>query len=753
MNARIEKRIDYVKNMTNDAYFYERMTLLEQAYTLYQDEETGRRYADAFYYVLKHMALLILDDELIVGGVKEIIPTAEQQALYDKVISRPGNQNDMQWGNSFDSLLLQKSEEWVERYAPEWFVSYGHHTESWPLLLQKGFGGIRAFMQERLEHDDLNADQRVFYENGVIICNAYECYAARYAALARTLAQSAPTEQRRAELQQIAENLDRVPMQPARTFYEALQAVWLVQMINSNVCGARDYAFGRMDQYLLPYYEADLAAGRLDHDRALELIESFYVKINEIIGYCVYNYHPKRSLCNHSLQYIYISGTDDAGHDATNALSYLFLEACAEVRMQQPTLYIHYHEQINRDFLHKAVAVTREGRGDPCYYNDAKIVEALINTDVVTPEDARHFTHYGCNNINLDSQEDEIREIWNIMPKFVELALNGGHDMLTGRLLTYESKPAEEITSYDELFGIVQSHLEFALEASKKITARSDATVRKNKTFSAESLLLPDCLAQGIDMTRMTRYKHCNVHCAGIATCGDSLYAIDRLVFRENRMSLAALRDILRADWAGHEALRSEILTQFPKFGNDLDEVDCYAVRFGEMFCHVVKAHSPIQEDNGITRMLIPTFYSLDHATPMGRLTAASADGRHAGEPISENQSPVYGVMRNGPTAALNSVAKLPFRYTPGGGLNVKMQKELLAGDGGVDVLQGLLEGYFRQGGLHMQIMVNDQKVLEDARLHPEKYRDLLVRVTGYSAYFVTLSPDEQDEIVRRSSL
>lgn len=233
--------------------------------------------------------------------------------------------------------------------------------------------------------------------------------------------------------------------------------------------------------------------------------------------------------------------------------------------MQQPTLYIHYHEQINRDFLHKAVAVTREGRGDPCYYNDAKVVEALINTDVVTPEDARHFTHYGCNNINLDSQEDEIREIWNIMPKFVELALNGGHDMLTGRLLTYESKPAEEITSYDELFGIVQSHLEFALEASKKITARSDATVRKNKTFSAESLLLPDCLAQGIDMTRMTRYKHCNVHCAGIATCGDSLYAIDRLVFRENRMSLAALRDILRADWAGHEALRSEILTQFPQ--------------------------------------------------------------------------------------------------------------------------------------------------------------------------------------------
>lgn len=300
------------------------------------------------------------------------------------------------WGVQ-KSLLLQKAKNGLSDTPPEWFSSYGHHTVSWPMLLQRGFGGIRTSMQDRLVQDELSIEQLAFYQNGIIVCNAYECYATRYATLARELAQTAVSETRRSELLQMAENLDHVPMQPARTFHEALQAIWLVQLVHSNVCGARDYAFGRMDQHLLPYYEADITAGRLNHGSVLELIESFFVKINEIIGYCVYNHHPKRSLCNHSLQYIYISGTDDAGNDATNALSYLFLEACSEIQMQQPTLYIHYHDHIDRVFLRKAIAVTREGRGDPCYYNDAKVIEALINTDVITSEDARHFTHYGCN--------------------------------------------------------------------------------------------------------------------------------------------------------------------------------------------------------------------------------------------------------------------------------------------------------------------------------------------------------------------
>lgn len=753
MNRRIQKRLKSLKEMTNEAYFYERMTLLEEAYKLYGKEECGRRYAHAFAYVLKYMSIFILDDELIAGGVKEIIPTAAQQAFYDMVIARPGNQNDMQWGNSFESLQLQKSEEWVERYAPEWFASYGHHTVSFPMLLKKGFGGIRDFMEERLCDSGIQEEQRTFYQNGKIICDAYECYARRYAQLAQKMAEHEQNETRKQELLQIAMNFERVPMNPAMTFYEALQSIWLVQMIHSNVCGARDYAFGRIDQYLYPYYKADLEAGRLDKEGALELIESFYIKINEIIGYCVYDYHPKRSLCNHSLQYIYLSGTDDDGNDVTNELSWLFLKASEELMLQQPTIYIHYHRNMDRKFLREAVAVTMQGRGDPAYYNDQKVIEALVSTDVVELKDARRFTHYGCNNINLDSQEDEIREIWNIMPKFIELAINGGRDMLTEKVLTFESKPAEQISDFEEFVQIVMEHFEFALEHSKKITAKSDAILRQNKTFSVESLLLPDCLENGKDMTRMTRYKHCNVHFAGIATCGDSLYAIDRLVFREKRFGLEGLRNILKFNWEGHEQLRKEIEFNFPKFGNDIDEVDRYAVEIGERFCEAVKKHSPIEEDEEIVRILIPTFYSLDHATPMGRLTAASADGRRCGEPISENQSPVYGVMKNGPTAALNSVAKLPFRYTPGGGLNIKIQKGLLSGDNGVDILQGLLEGYFAQGGLHMQIMVNDQKVLEQAKEYPERFRDLLVRVTGYSAYFVTLSPDMQDEIIERSSL
>lgn len=753
MTERIERRLSSLKAMSNCAFFYERMTLLEKARELYRDERAGRRYAHAFAYCLENMSVDILDDELIAGSVREIVPSDEEMALYYEVIERPGNKNDMQWGFSFESLGLQVSEEWVDRYAPEWFASYGHHTVAFPVMLEKGFNGIRAFIEERLASAGLTAEQRDFYENGLITCGAYARLAERYAARARELAEVARDSRRKAELLRIAENFDHVPMEPPRSFYEALQSVWLVQLVHSNICGARDYAFGRMDQYLYPFYKADIESGRLSEQNALELIESFFIKINEIIGYCVYNYQPKRSLCNHSLQYIYLSGCDDEGRDATNELSYLFLTASEELKLQQPTLYVHYYDGIDRDFLHRAVEVTRQGRGDPAYYNDPKVIEALVNTGVVTPEDAKHFTHYGCNNINLNAQEDEIREVWNITPKFVELALNSGRDMLTGKLLTFESKDADEIESFDELMDIIQDHLAFALEKSKKITAQADQNCRRNKEFSVESLLLPDCLEQGADMTRMTRYKHCNVHCAGVATSGDSLYAIDRLVFIERRLTLGELRDILQNNWAGAERLRAEIKNKFPKFGNDVDEVDRYAVRFGELFCRTVYELSPIVEDEGITRMLVPAFYSLDHATPMGRLTAASADGRGAGEPISENQSPTYGVMHSGPTAALNSVAKLPFRYTPGGGLNVKLQRDTLAGDKGVDTLESLIDGYFSQGGLHMQVMVSDQKTLEQAKLHPEQYRDLLVRVTGYSAYFVTLSPDEQDEIINRSAL
>lgn len=751
MTDRILKLRDRLYNENNDAFFYERMPLLEQAYAIWKNEQTGRRYAYAFAYLLDHITLVLQDGELLVGTPLEIVPTEQQEEEYQRVISKPGNQFDMQGYFGFESLGLLQSSEWVERYAPEWFFSYGHHKYSIESVLSKGFAGIRTFISARLTQDTLTQEQRDFYENGIIICDGIRRFADRMVKFLLQKANAESDARRKIEILQMAENFRHVPMQPAQSFYEAVQTVWILQFINHNICGARDYAFGRMDQYLYPYFKSDLDSGKLTKEIALELIENLFIKMNEAIGYCVWFYKPKRTLANHSVQYVYISGQKDNGEDATNALSWIILEAVGELKIQQPSLYIHYHDNINPEFLHRAAEILKNGRCEPAFYNDSVVVNALTRAGI--PEkDAKKFTHYGCCNINLDSMEDEIREIWNIMPKFLELAINNGHDLLTGQLLTAEISPLNTLRSIDDVYKAMMAHYSIALDLALAKIALGDEICREKKSFSFESLMLPDCLEQGIDMTRYTKYKHCNVHASGIATAGDSLYAIDRLVFKEKQLTLQQMVQILKNNWDGHIHLHQQVKNKFPKFGNDDDTVDQYAVRLANEFVKETREHSPIKgELENYLRILLPTFYSLELATDMGRVTAASADGRMSGETISENQSPTYGAAMKGPTAMLSSIAKLPLSETAGGGLNFSISRHLLSGDKGADILAQLIRGYFADGGLHMQIMVTDEKILEEAQKNPDKYRNLLVRVTGFSAYFVTLSPDVQTEIINRT--
>ena len=747
MTDRVKKRLKALHEMKNEAFFYERMTLLEEAYRQYGDESPGRRYAHAFAYLLEHMTVVLYPGEILAGAVKEIIPNEQEECVFSALVSRPGNRNRFEWAFSFDSLRIKEDDPCGIKYNPEWFTSNGHLTPHYESLLKKGIGGIREEIQEKLK-GALSQSQRDFYENGIICCDAVEKYAQRVAAHARLRAAQSAGSSEEEDYRTVAAVLERVPMQPANSFHEALQSIWLIHMILSNVCGARDYAFGPMGRYLFPYYQTDRERGVLTDARALELIESFFIKINEIIGYCVYNYNPKRSLCNHSVQYVYVSGHDDAGKDVTNPLSYLLLKAHEELKLQQPTLYIHYNEDIDPQFLCRAVEVVKQGRGDPAFYNDRVVIHAL-ETLGIPHEDAVHFSHFGCNNISLAGMEDEVREIWNNLPKFLELALNGGRCMQRGELLTFEAPT--EFHSIDEVCDALFAHYRYTLERALDTVRYVDRRVCEEKEFSFESLFTPFCLAHGVDLTRGTKYKHCNVHASGLSTTGDSLYALDRLVFQEKRYTLKEFCDILKNNWEGYETLRLEIKRKFPKYGNDDDVCDAYTVRLAKRFSEETLRYSPMK-GAPMDRLLFPVYFSLDFSGPMGKCVSASADGRKSGEVISENQSPTYGTERGGPTAMLRSVSKLPFQYTPGGCLNVKLQSTFVQGEKGTQTLMDLIMGYFKDGGLHMQIMVTDKKVLEDAVVHPERHRDLLVRITGYSAYFVALSPHEQQQIINRTA-
>lgn len=750
MTDRIQKLLDVLMAEKEEAFFYERTPLLEEAYKKWECEETGRRYALAFVYLLENITLVLKKDELLAGTPEEIIPNEEQEAEYQRLLRNPKNQFDMQGYFGFESLGLLISKEWVERYAPEWFFCYGHHKYSIESILEKGFSGVRSFIRGRLNEEGLTEEQRAFYENGWIICDGIEAFSKRMHLFLMEKAESCTDGKRKKEILLMADNFTQIPMNPPKTFYQAVQAVWILQFINTNICGARDYAFGSMDQYLYPYYSRDIAEGILTKEFALELIENLFIKMNETIGTSVWFNHPKRVLANHSVQYVYVGGSDKEGNDLTNELSWIMLEAHRELKLHQPSLHVHYHENIDQKFLRRCAQVLKTGRCEPALYNDSTVIKALVKNGV-KEEDAEKYTHFGCCNVNLDSMEDEIREVWNIMPKFVEIAINNGRDLLTDKLLTEEFTPIESLTDMDKVYEAVMKHFSYALDKALQKVAEGDRICREHKTFSFESLMLPDCLEKGRDMTRYTKYKHCNIHASGIATAGDSLYTIDRLVFQEHRMSLTELRDILKNNWEGHEALRQEVLHVFPKFGNDDDSVDEYSVRLANDFIQITRQQSPIKyEPEGYKRMLFPTIYTLQKATDMGRVTAATADGRLAGEPISENQSPTYGAPGKGPTAILNSIAKLPLEDTPGGGFNFTLQKQFLNGADGADILAQLLKGFFAKKGLHTQVMVTDEKELEEAVSCPEKHRNLVVRVTGFSAYFVVLTPDVQQEVINR---
>ncbi len=521
---------------------------------------------------------------------------------------------------------------------------------------------------------------------------------------------------------------------------------------HSAVVGPRGQfqAFGERRAFHDQRVVSDHAHGirQAGEDERLELLECFFIKLNEIIGRGAESYKPKRILSVNSLQYLIIGGQDENGGDVSNDLSLTILEAVGELGLKQPTVVLRVHETLNPKLFAAACRVAQKGNGYPSFFNDKVVVKAF-RYNGVSDVDSVNYVHYGCNNANIPGKEDELREAWHSLPKYLELALNDGHCMLTGKKLGAATIGVAHMQSFEDLFNAFQLQIRSGVWAAADRIRENDRIWQENKPFSFESLFIDDCIERGLDLTaKGSVYRHMNNHAVGLATAANALFAIRKLVFDDRRMSLEQLRQVLQANFEGYEALHEEIVRQFPKFGNDLESVDAIAERVANIFVREVFV-VPLQISGG--RALWPTFYSLWHHRELGKYTAATADGRLSGTPISENQSPVYDTERFGVTATLSSVARLPFACTPGGGLNVKLQAALVKGEKGAGILQGLISGYFQQGGMQIQMNLLDRATLMDAKAHPESHRNLLVRVVGYSSYFVTLSPEQQDEIIART--
>jgi len=611
-------------------------------------------------------------------------------------VSVPVNANDIILGR----VVEEKPDDDME--APcSVLMSTGHMSFQYEKLLRIGLKGI---LREITENARKLGDEKskIFADNANIVVHAVKGYAQRYAMAA---AQCGKT--------QAGQALNRVPYEPADDLYEALQSIWLVHMIASCYVGERDYAFGRLDEALLPFIQKALDDGIIKED-IVKLLAGFFIKSNEICGRATYNYNCKPVPCQSSKQYVNVGGSHPS------VASELILEAGLRNNMAQPTFVVLLDIDADEAFTRRTFEVMAELKDKMMIYNYPLIVQCLLKKGIPKAL-ADDLAFSACCTLDLHYHTYRREFYSDTIPVFCN---------------TLDQNHFESIDSLLDAYTVnLQNHIQEYVNHKTTIAPETCT-----KWFVFDCLLLGNCAERcRYPGDGGTEYMLLNIFLPGIATLGDSLYALDYFVFKNHRYSYKDYTDIVKKDFNGQQSLLRE-LKRMDKFGND-SVADHYAERIGNAMLDAVD-RLELPENT----FAVGGFYSLDKDNH-GRDIPATPDGRLAGSRYSENQSPVYGADKQGVTALLNSLAQLPFNRAPTGGLNVTFGRPIPP-----DVLQALFETYFDMGGLHIGITVMDRAMLEDALVRPERYKTLTVRLYGFSEYYINLPLWQQQAILNRTA-
>jgi formate C-acetyltransferase len=620
------------------------------------------------------------------------------------------------------------------------------------ILFTKGINGLKAEAEAHLERldaenagDSSGAD---FYRAAVIICEGVLLYAGRVAAHARQLAAAEQNPARREELLAIAEVNTRVPANPPATFHEALQAVWTIQslfLLEENQCST---SLGRFDQYVYPCYEAGIRNGTLTREQAFELTGCFIIKCSEMIWYTpgataryFAGYMPFINMC--------VGGQKREGGDATNDLTLLLMDAVRSVGVYQPSLACRIHNQSPQEYLEKIADVVRAGTGMPaCHFDDAHI--RMMLRKGFDFDDARDYCLMGC----VEPQKSGRIHQWTAggftqWPVAVELVFNRGVLRSYGRRVAPDTGDPARFTSYAQFEAAVKTQLDYIMEMTARGTVINQKLVRDLMPTPYMSLFVDGCMQTGKDVTAggAVLYEGPGTIFAGLGTYADSMAAVRRLVFDEARYTMAEMKQALDADWAGFEQMRRDCRNA-PKYGNDDEYADGIA---RDIIDYTEKT---INGFKTLYARLIHGTLSQSFNTPLGEMVGATPDGRAAGAPLSDGMSPSQGADRKGPTAIIKSVGRLNVEsMSLGMAHNFKLVHGCLETQEGRAGLVSLLKTASVLGNGQMQFNYVDDNMLRDAQRHPEQYRDLMVRVAGYSAFFVELCKEVQDEIISRTAL
>ncbi|MDR1948839.1 MAG: glycyl radical protein [Spirochaetaceae bacterium] len=635
-----------------------------------------------------------------------------------------------------------------------------HVAVNYRRMLQRGLRECKERAEEKLAALDLtdyrNLARSYFYRAVIIVAEATAAFAKRYADLAAEMAGGEGNPRRREQLLEMSRVLARVPWEPAETFYEAVQSLWLVHLCLQIESNGHSLSYGRMDQYLYPYYAADLAGGRITEEGACELLTNLWLKtftINKIRSWS----HTRFSAGSPLYQNVTIAGQTTEGKDAVNPLSYLILRSVAQTRLPQPNLTVRYHRGLDDRFMEECIEVVRLGFGMPAFNSDEIIIPSFINKGV-KPEDAYDYSAIGCVEVAVPGKWGYRCTGMSFLnfPKSLLIALNDGTDPVSGVRLCPGVGHFRDMNSFDQVKQAWDRTIREFTRQCVIIDSVADTVLERDTADILCSALCDDCIERGLNLKEGGAvYDFISDLQVGIANLADSLAAIKKCVFEDRSVSAAALWQALEANFEGpeNEAVR-RLLLEAPKYGNDDDYVDSLVREAYDVYIDEMKKYHNTRYGRGpIGGAYYAGTSSISANVPQGAGTPATPDGRRAGEPLAEGCSPSHGMDRNGPTAVFKTVSKLPIEEITGGVLlNQKLSPQMLENEADRQKLISLLRAFFnRLGGFHVQFNVVSRETLRDAQVNPEKHRDLIVRVAGYSAFFNVLSRETQDDIIERT--
>jgi len=734
-----------------------------------------------FEHIMKNKVLWLGEGELIVGErgpAPKATPTYPEVALHSledlKILdSRPkvSFKVDEEMLSAYRDVVIPfwkgKSNrekmmsllprEWHDAYEAGIFTEFQEqrspgHTVLGDKIYHKGLTDLIQEIRQNLESLDYINDPEAFEKREELTAmemaaRALIAYANRYAELLQEVAAAETHSERKKELSEMAEICRRVPANAPRTFHEALQYYWFVHVgVITEVNPWDSFNPGRLDQHLWPFYRKGLEDGTLTEERARELLQAFWVKFNNHPAPPKIGVTALESNTYTDFALINLGGVKSDGSDAVNELTFLILDVIEEMRLLQPSSMVQISKKNPDAFLHRALKIVKTGFGQPSIFNTDAIVQELLRQGK-SLEDARNGGASGCVEAGAFGKEAYILTGYFNLPKILEITLNNGFDPRIKKKIGIETGDPAKFRSFDELMEAYRKQLNHFINIKIKGNNIIERLYARNLPTPFLSLFIDDCIARGKDyIDGGPRYNTSYIQGVGLGSITDSLTSLKYHVFDKKDVSMETVLKALKADYTGYEDLHHTMVYETPKYGNDDDYADEQARTVFNIFFEAVDGRPTARGATFRINMLPTTSHVY-----FGSVIGALPDGRKAGVPLSEGISPVQGADTHGPTAVLKSAAKIDHIKTGGTLLNQKFSPSFFKDDTAIRKLGSLVRSYFRLDGHHIQYNVVSVETLRDAQKHPEKYRDLIVRVAGYSDYFNDLGEDLQNEIIRRT--